>query len=253
MMTPTNTMNNHNHLRLAVLLLGLLAGIGHASGYPRGSDGVLSDKPVELSYDEDKGIIVAASKPFTGRTEGKFKFPSNKKGLTSYKGCVVDGVFNDSGYAQLINENGDEYNGGFNDGKRQGTGCMKYGKNEEDTNCRMYFGDWNADMRHGQGDLWNARTCRYCKKPCPHYVEMACPNCGAHDGYWCEDGKPIKGVWRNNRFVKSLTDGERRRMLAATPFDDLNPAEQVLKRFHAKQRQQPHIARLEKLLDEMNM
>jgi len=44
----------------------------------------------------------------------------------------------------------------------------------------------------------------------------------------------------------------RRRRLAATPYDLLSPAEQVIKRFHATQRQQPHIARLEKLLDEMS-
>merc|ERR1711964_507060 len=44
----------------------------------------------------------------------------------------------------------------------------------------------------------------------------------------------------------------RRRRLAATPYEDLSPAERVIKSFHAAQRQNPHIARLEKLLDEMS-
>jgi len=54
------------------------------------------------------------------------------------------------------------------------------------------------------------------------------------------------------RRLATTSYDRRRRRLAATPYELLSPAEQVIKRFHAKQRQKPYIARLEKLIDEIS-
>jgi len=62
---------------------------------------------------------------------------------------------------------------------------------------------------------------------------------------------PANEEVQRRRLAGTAHDRLRRR-LASTPYDRLSPADQVIKRFHEAQRQKPHIARLEKLLDEMN-
>merc|ERR1711964_5912 len=67
---------------------------------------------------------------------------------------------------------------------------------------------------------------------------------------WIEKGSTWGVKLENKKLIScypyQIT--KQRRRLAGSAHDRLSPADQVIKRFHAKQRQNPHIARLDKLL-----
>lgn len=77
---------------------------------------------------------------------GKFTNLTNMNNNEQYKKSNSNNLI--TGYGLYHYKNGDEYEGMFINGKREGLGEYRYNKNKD-----IYIGQWQNDRKHGQGSF----------------------------------------------------------------------------------------------------